>query len=133
LPKEFQFPHNFGYRLRTKAGGVPYWTANGPSQVPPRPFDYLMQIDTFLSIQGRLPDPSAIGCDVCVHQANGEIETRPVPSVAKRENAPWSAMREPDQADDYHVEFANFGSDGTAYVFIDRETAPPRAVFFWNR
>ena len=133
LPEEFQFPHHFGYRLRTKAGGVPYWTVNGPDKVPPRPFDYLMQIDTFLSIQGRLPDPSAIGCDVYVHRANGETETRRVSSVAKRENAPWSAMQEPDQADEYYVEFANFGSDGTAYVFIDRETTPPRAIFFWNR
>jgi hypothetical protein len=53
LPEEFQFPYNFDDRLRTKSGGVPYWTANGPAKVPPRPFDYLMQIDTFLSIRGE--------------------------------------------------------------------------------
>jgi hypothetical protein len=133
LPEEFRFPYDFDYRLRTKAGGVPYWTGNGPAKVPPRPFDYLMQIDTFLSIQGRLPDPSAIGCDVYARQPNGQLETRPVPSVAKRENAPWGAMQELDRDDEYCVEFANFGSDGTAYVFIDRETTPPRAIFFWNR
>jgi hypothetical protein len=133
LPEEFQFPHEFDYRLRTKAGGVPYWTANGPTKVPPRPFDYLMQIDTLLSIQGRLPDPVAIGCDVYVRRANGQMETRRVPSMAKRENAPWSAMQELDGDVEYCVEFANFGSDGTAYVFVDRETTPPRAIFFWNR
>jgi len=133
LPEEFQFPHDFDCRLRTKAGGVPYWTANGPAEVPPRPFDYLMQIDTFLSIQGRLPDPSAIGCDVYVRRANGQIDTRPVPTAAKRENAPWHAMQELDRDDEYYVAFANFGSDGTAYVFVDRETTPPRAIFFWNR
>ena len=133
LPQEIQFPHDFDSRLRTKAGGVPYWTANGPDQVPPRPFDYLMQIDTFLSMQGRLPDPMAIGCDVYVRQANGLMERRTVPSIAKRENAPWSAMQELDRDDEYDVEFANFGSDGTAYVFIDRDTTPPRAILFWNR
>jgi len=135
LPEEFQFPHNFG-DPRTKAGGVPYWTANGPwglPKIPSRPFDYLMQIDTFLSISGRLPDPSVIGCDVFVHDANGRMERRPVPDAAKRDNAPWTAMQERDRDDEYCVEFANFGSDGTAYVFIDRGTTPPRAVFFWNR
>jgi hypothetical protein len=136
LPREFRFPHDFNYRLRTKAGGVPCWTANGPGgipEIPPRPFDYLMQIDTFLDLQGRLPDPSAIGCDVYLHQANGQMDKRPVPSAAKRENAPWSAMQEAGRDDEYYVEFANFGSDGTAYVFIDRQTAPPRALLFWNR
>jgi hypothetical protein len=126
LQAEFQFPHDFD-RLRTKAGGVPYWTANGPAGlpgIPQRPFDYLLQIDTFLSIEGRLPDPSAIGCAVDVHQANGQMETRPVPGAAKRENAPWRAMQEVDRDDEYDVEFANFGSDGTAYVFIDRQTTP---------
>jgi hypothetical protein len=92
-----------------------------------------MQIDTFLSIQGCLPDPSRIGCDVYVRQENGQMETLPVPSTAKRENAPWSATQELEQDNEYCVEFANFGSDGTAYVFIDRETTPPRVIFFWNR
>jgi hypothetical protein len=133
LPDEFQFPHDFDCRLRTKAGGVPYWTANGPAEVRPGPFDYLMRIDMFLPIQGRLPDPSAIGCDVALRRANGQMERRPVPRVAKRENAPWRAVQELDRDDEYYVEFANFGSDGTAYVFIDRETTPPRAIFFWNR
>jgi hypothetical protein len=136
LPREFQFPHDFDYRLRTKACGVPYWTANGPGgipEIPPRPFDYLMQIDTSLALQGRLPDPSAIGCDVYLHQVNGQMERRPVPSAAKRENAPWIAMQEAGRDDEYYVEFANFGSDGTAYVFIDRQTTPPKALLFWNR
>jgi hypothetical protein len=134
LPEEFQFPHDFDARLSTKAGGVPYWTPNGPDKVPPRPFDYLMQINTGLFIQGLVPDPSAIGCDVHVHRANGQIlEIRRVPGGARRENAPWIAFQDLDRDDGYYVEFANFGSDGTAYVFIDRETTPPEAVFFWNR
>jgi hypothetical protein len=134
LPEKFKFPDGFGSRFRTKAGGVPYWTVKaGASGFPLAPFDYLMQIDTFITIQGRLPDPSTIGCNVYVHGANGQVETRPVPRMAERENAPWGAMRELEQDDEYDVEFANFGSDGTGYVFIDRETTPPRVMFFWNR
>jgi hypothetical protein len=134
LPKKFQFPHDFDSGLSTKAGGVPYWTGNGPGglpKIPVRPFEYLMQIDTFLSIQGSLPDPSAIGCDVW-REANGEVELHSVPGAAKRENAPWSARSSSPMDDEYSVEFANFGS-GTAYVFINRETIPPRAILFWNR
>jgi len=135
LPHILQFPHDFGCRLLTKTGGVPYWTRRaGPSGFPPAPFDYLMQIDTLIPIPGRLPDPSALGCDVYEHGANGQqMEARPVPSVAKRENAAWGAMQERERDDEYHVEFANFGSDGTAYVFIDRQTTPPRVMLFWNR
>jgi hypothetical protein len=136
LPEKLQFPHDFDCRLSTKAGGVPYWTPNGPGGlpgIPPRPFDYLMQIDTCLSIQGRMPEPSAIGCDVYLHEANGGMAACPAPAAAKRENAPWNAVQTPGSDDEYSVEFANFGSDGTAYVFIDREAVPPRALFFWNR
>src|SRR5215813_6234987 len=105
LPSEFQFPHDFDSRVRTKAGGVPYWTTNGPAKVPPRPFDYLMQIDTFLSIQAspsRPLHPGTLAGPVrdwlrCL-RAQGEWPDgyRPVPTVAKRENAPWSAMQELD-------------------------------------
>ncbi len=30
LPEEVAFPHDFDSALLTKAGGAPYWTANGP-------------------------------------------------------------------------------------------------------
>jgi hypothetical protein len=133
LPDELQFPDDFESRLRTKTGGVPYWrAASGPAEVPHH-FEYLLQIDSGILIQGRLPDPSEIGCDVYVYHASGEAEIRRVPSATKRENAPWSVNQNPDQADGYYVEFANFGSDGTAYVFIDRDTTPPGVIFFWNR
>ena len=130
LPDKLRSPHDHDHRFFTKAGGVPYWTVNGPSGFPPAPFDYLMQIDTHLYIRGHLPDPSTIGCDVW---ANGEMEARPVPSAAERKNAPWGVAQASDRDDEYYVEFANFGSDGTAYVFIDRETTPPLVMFFWNR
>jgi hypothetical protein len=135
LPEKFQFPHGFDHRLSTKTGGVPYWTANGPGglpDIPPSPFDYLMQIDTHVFIQGRLQDPPTIGCDVYLREANGRMERRPVGDAARRENAPWEAY-ESDRDGEYVVEYANFGTDGTAYVFIDRQTSPPRALLFWNR
>ena len=52
----------------------------------PPPYEYLMQIDTFL-----------------------------------------------DLAEEESADFANFGSDGVAYIFIDRTAAPPNILWFWNR
>ncbi len=31
------------------------------------------------------------------------------------------------------VDLANFGSDGVAYIFLDRTSNPPRAAWYWNR
>jgi hypothetical protein len=42
-------------------------------------------------------------------------------------------MQEPSRDDEYCAEIANFGTDGTAFIFVDRETTPPRVIFFWNR
>ena len=52
--------------------------------------------------------------------------------AARRENAPSEVQQETGESG-YSVTFANFGSDGTAFVFIDREAAPPRILLFWNR
>jgi hypothetical protein len=49
LGENMQFPKS----TRTKLGGVPWWTGNGPQQVPESPFRYLMQIDQFLDIEGE--------------------------------------------------------------------------------
>jgi hypothetical protein len=135
LPEDLQFPHDFADRHRTKAGGLPYWTVNGPQaipQMPGAPFDYLMQIDTILMLSGGLPDPAAVGCAVDRYQGR-QVETRQAPSNVRRENAPWSVMQQVGEDDDYEVQFANFGSDGTLYVFIDRQATPPRVLLFWNR
>jgi hypothetical protein len=50
------------------------------------------------------------------------IESFWLPVHTDTATAPWRAVQELDRDDEYYVEFANFGSDGTAYVFIDRET-----------
>jgi hypothetical protein len=152
LPQELQFPHHFDCRLATKAGGVPYWTGNGPGAlpgIPQPPYRYLMQIDSALVLRGSLPSPSAVGCDVHLAHWNAQrnavdkMETLAVPEANRRENAPWHISQEilPGDAasektgteDEYFAAFANFGSDGTAYVFIDRDKSPPDVLLFWNR
>ena len=70
---------------RTKLGGVPWWTGNGPQRLPAAPFTYLLQIDQFLQVADA----------------------------------------------DNDVDFGNFCSDGTCYVFIDTESL--RATMFINR
>jgi hypothetical protein len=152
LPQELQFPHHFDCRLATKAGGVAYWTGNGPGAlpgIPQPPYRYLMQIDSALVLRGTLPSPSAVGCDVQLAHWNVEgnavdkTETFAVPEANRRENAPWhisqvilpgdAASEETGTEDEYFAAFANFGSDGTAYVFIDRDKSPPDVLLFWNR
>lgn len=84
LPDEIAHPHDWAGEWRTKAGGVPYWTANGAQQVPP----------------GRL----VLQIDNWVHLEEGGI-----------------------------TEVANFCSDGTAYVFVDRSQTPPAYAMIINR
>lgn len=48
LPEPLQFPNDFKTSQRTKLGGVPYWTGNGPCEPPQPPFRYTMQIDKLL-------------------------------------------------------------------------------------
>ena len=56
LPEEWQFPHHFNWGRETKLGGVPYWTGQGPVDVPQRPFRFLLQIDKFLDVPGAGED-----------------------------------------------------------------------------
>lgn len=136
LPEELRARETERRRL-TKAGSVPYWTVTGPSALPalpPAPFEYLLQIDTFLHIAGPLPTAAAIGCDIDRERGVRHLETLKVPDGKRAENAPWEVHQDLDDGNDaYYVTFANFGSDGTAYVFIDRQAVSPRALLFWNR
>jgi hypothetical protein len=52
LTDDMQFPR----LTRTKLGGAPWWTGNGPQQVPDAPFQYLLQIDQFLEMPGDEDD-----------------------------------------------------------------------------
>ena len=120
-------------RLRTKTGGFPYWNY-GPT--PPKgAFEFLLQIDTFLYVRGALPKPEEIGCDVFLlsdRQGYDEAGHLRVPPDKRRANAPWCVLQS-SRSDAFRVEFANFGTDGTAYVFIDRAHSPPLVTWAWSR
>ena len=46
----FPFPHDFDSTLRTKLGGVPYWTGQGPSGPPQPPFRFMLEVDRWLTV-----------------------------------------------------------------------------------
>ena len=50
LPDDIAHPHDWASAWRTKAGGVPYWTANGAQQVPPGRL--VLQIDNWVEVEG---------------------------------------------------------------------------------
>jgi hypothetical protein len=57
LPEEFQFPHDFDYRLRTKAGGVPYLDGERTRQGSPSPLR-LSHADRYVPLHtGTLAGP----------------------------------------------------------------------------
>ncbi len=56
LPEAWQFPHRFASAPRTKLGGVPYWTGQGPVNVPQLPFRFALQVDKFLDVPGTGED-----------------------------------------------------------------------------
>ena len=56
LPEAWQFPHRLASGPRTKLGGVPHWTGQGPMHVPQRPFHFMLQIDKLLDVPGAGED-----------------------------------------------------------------------------
>lgn len=71
LQEGWQFPHDFDTALRTKLGGVPYWTGQGPGGgpygAPQPPFRFLMQIDKFLAV----PEAGEDGLDLANFCSDG--------------------------------------------------------------
>lgn len=119
------------FRLKTKCGGVPYWTANGPQAVPPAPFVYLMQMDTVLFVDGDMPSADEAGCSIQINHPT-RVEQFHSPPESVRPNSP-NHLQQVAGSDFYCVDWVNFGSDGTAYVFINRKTNPPQVHWYWNR
>ena len=67
-------------------------------------------------------------------EVNGErISSHGQPASERRlSNAPWKLFYE--RGSTFHdAEYTNFGSDGTAFVFIDRTQTPPVVRWLWNR
>ena len=54
LPEDVTFPHDFDSALLTKAGGAPYWTANGPCDQLDPSDRLVLQLDSWLTVsEGR--------------------------------------------------------------------------------
>lgn len=131
----------FGARFRTKMGGIPYWTGNGPLDPPPPGYEFLFQLDTLIQFEGEPPKPDACGAMLVSTDYLGEesalrprvIEQyfKPAPEN-KKPNAPWSIGVDNIEPG-FTVNITNFGSDGTAYVFINRRTRPASVMWRWTR
>lgn len=122
----------FDSQMRTRFGGTPRWSGNGPMSFPEPPFEFSFQLDNWLFLPGLPPKPNEAGCMVLELDDTAKWETaRPTPDMT-RMNAPWVIQHE--GSDDHHyAEYTNFGSDGTAYVFVDRSRKPYTFKWFWNR
>jgi hypothetical protein len=116
----------------TKARGIPYWTANGPQEVPSQPYEYLLQIDTNLYVDGPLPSAADAGCQVRLNHSSGKATISDPPDGSQKPGSP-NFLQQDEGSEGYYVDWVNFGSDGTAYVFIDRTVTPPKVLWCWNR
>jgi len=144
--KWMQLPRTMVYsmfesRWRTKMGGVPYWTGNGPLHKPRRGYEFLFQIDNDIEFQGKPPRPNDVGGMVVVTKLEGQGSElrvvrqdyrKPRPSK-KRLNAPWIIQVDESEKGKFLVGITNLGTDGTAYVFINRRSNPAEVYWFWNR
>jgi len=137
LHDEFPQIDWFGSRGMTKSGGSPRWTGNGPMDYPRPPFEFLLQIDDYLYIDGPPPSPDAVGTSVEYYtqsSTNGSIDRVLQSPVSKKLplNAPWFILHERG-SNCYYLAFTNLASDGTAFVFIDRTKSPCGARWYFNR
>jgi len=141
LPDEIAQPFEFDPRWNTKAGGVPYWGGNGVTldhaRIPCPPFEFLLQIHETVYVDGAPPAADVIGCDVSTYEYVGN-ETRwehTTPSDRPPGSWPEASMSLVYEkgSESYGVDFVNFGSDGTGYVFINRHSNPPEVRWFWSR
>ena len=135
LQDEFPQVDWFDGKDQTRFGGSPRWTGNGPDYEPP-PFEFLFQLNHRLYLDGVPPHPNQVGCGVIMFglPENGRCEQSGSHPDAgcERPNAPWWILHE--QGNDYHfAKFTNLGSDGVAYVFIDRTQQPHAVKWLWRR
>ena len=61
----------FETHRRTRMGGIPYWTGNGPPGQPEPGYKFLFQLDVF-EFNGIAPDPNEAGGVVVVTEYEGK-------------------------------------------------------------
>jgi hypothetical protein len=118
------------HRWPTKMGGLPYWTGNGPLQKPRRGYEFLFQLDC-IEFEGTPPTPDEVGGMVIITNPKGDQDHREPGPEKTRRNAPWYLHA--FEKGRFFASITNLGTDGTAYVFINRRSNPPKVYWFWNR
>ncbi|MFN5468376.1 MAG: hypothetical protein ACK5ZC_13050 [Pirellulaceae bacterium] len=120
----------YGQGLRTKFGGQPCWSVAGPDAIDRLPgrIPFLFQTDGWIRLPGPMPDYQKIGATRIEWDNQKQKILKPDrPNPA----APWALM------EGIHKEtiaiIADFASDGSAYVFLDRSTTPPTPRWTWSR
>ena len=138
LPDEIANPFDFSPQWDTKAGGVPYWGGNGVTldyaSIPCPPFEFLLQIHQTVYVDSEPSAVDVIGGDVAIHEnvdrgRRLEVTHWPAGGVGEPETS-WVYENDDEMEG---IDFANFGSDGTGYVFINRHSNPPEVRWFWSR
>ncbi|MGN6371182.1 MAG: hypothetical protein ACTHN5_23250 [Phycisphaerae bacterium] len=132
LHREFPQIQWFDSAEETKFGGTPRWTGNGPMSFPPSPFEFLLQLGSYLFVDGPPPDPNNVGCQVEIYSSGPSDERINTQPHKELPNAPWYILHERGTSRHYFA-YTNFAFDGTAFVFIDRTHSPPIARWFYNR
>ena len=119
----------------TRFGGSPRWTGNGPLSAPIAPFEFLLQLTT-IHFEGSAPPADAVGCPIhtsATKDGRAYHHSNESPTESRRKpNSPWHLSRTLNHPG-FFAEYTNFGSDGTAYVFIDRAKHPHDVQWYWNR
>ena len=121
----------FGNGLRTKFGGQPCCSVAGPDAIDlvPGELPFLFQTDGWIRINGQMPSFEEVGSVLLDDHSGPERITRK--PMVERPGAPWYLMS--TGKDNYIAVIADFASDGSAYVFIDRSTDPPTPRWTWSR
>ena len=119
--------------LADESGGLVYPTANGPQERPWPGYEFLFQLDEWIEFHGTPPTPDEIGTMVCVTAKNeqgciGNQECLNPHPDRKRLNSPMLVDTNVAKPDEFSVNISNFGTDGTAYVFINRRIKPGQGL-----
>ena len=121
------------FSVLTKFGGVPYWTGNGPGEFPDPPFHYLAQFDTLIHCEGAVPTANEAGTAIRYNHPKEEGGAVTIqPDAEHRTEARHVLMVNRDGVG-FYGDWANLGSDGTGFLYINPEADPVEVVWFWER
>jgi len=121
------------FSTSTKAGGLPYWTGNGPSGFPGLPFEYLAQFGTLLHCDGPVPTPDEARTMIRYNhpeEDGGHVYLKP---NEENKGVARHLLQVDPGRNGFYGDWANLGSDGTGFLYIDRSADPIQVVWFWNR